>query len=145
VKLSEKLRELRKVSKLSQEQLAQKLNVTNQAVSRWELGKNYPDILNLVKLCDIYNISLDELIRDDLDFQKSLSSKNRIKGIYLFLFGIFIECLSFLTFYYFNTLNIENSLTNWIIGTTGVIGFVFIAEVLIKKFPKRIRYWLGIE
>ncbi|WP_333860689.1 helix-turn-helix domain-containing protein [Clostridium sp.] len=145
MKLSEKLRELRKVSKLSQEQLAQKLNVTNQAVSRWELGKNYPDILNLVKLCDIYNISLDELIRDDLDFQKSLSSKNRIKGIYLFLFGIFIECLSFLTFYYFNTLNIENSLTNWIIGTTGVIGFVFIAEVLIKKFPKRIRYWLGIE
>ena len=145
MKLSEKLRELRKVSKLSQEQLAQKLNVTNQAVSRWELGKNYPDILNLVKLCDIYNISLDELIRDDLDFQKSLSSKNRIKGIYLFLFGIFIECLSFLTFYYFNTLNIENSLTNWIIGTTSVIGFVFIAEVLIKKFPKRIRYWLGIE
>lgn len=144
MKLSEKLRELRKVNKLSQEQLAQKLNVTNQAVSKWELGRNYPDILNLVKLCDIYNISLDELIRNDLDFQKSLSNKNRSKGIYLFLFGIFIECLSFLTFYYFNTLNIENSLTNWIIATTGVIGFVFIAEVLIRKFPKRIREWIGI-
>ena len=73
MRLSEKLRELRKINKLSKEQLAKKLNATNQAVSEWELEKSYPDILNLVKLSDIYNISLDELINDDIDLQRNLS------------------------------------------------------------------------
>ncbi|AGK96364.1 helix-turn-helix transcriptional regulator [Clostridium pasteurianum] len=73
MRLSEKLRKLRKINKLSKEQLAEKLNATNQAVSEWELEKIYPDILNLVKLSDIFNISLDELINDDIDIQRKLS------------------------------------------------------------------------
>ncbi len=143
--LSQKLRELRTLSKLSQEQLAQKLNVTNQAVSKWEVGKSYPDILNLVKICDIYNVSLDELIRSDIKFQKNLSNKNRIKDIYVFFIGILFICLSFFIFLCFINFNMENSLTNFIVTMVALVGFALIYKVLIKKVPKKIRDWFGIE
>ena len=61
---SEKLSKLRKANNLSQEQLAEKLGVSRQAVSRWELGETTPDMLNLVGLCDIFGVSADYLIRD---------------------------------------------------------------------------------
>ncbi|MBO3446390.1 helix-turn-helix transcriptional regulator [Clostridium sp. CCUG 7971] len=60
--LSENLKKLRKEKNLSQEQLAKMLNVSRQAVSKWESGKTYPDIDNLILLRDIFNITLDDLI-----------------------------------------------------------------------------------
>lgn len=62
MELKDKLLELRKKNKLSQEQLAEKLNVSRQAISKWEQGVNYPDIANLKVLCEIYHISIDELL-----------------------------------------------------------------------------------
>lgn len=60
--LSENLKKLRKEKNLSQEQLAKMLNVSRQAVSKWESGKTYPDIDNLILLRDIFNVTLDDLI-----------------------------------------------------------------------------------
>lgn len=62
MELKDKLLELRKKNKLSQEKLAEKLNVSRQAISKWEQGINYPDIANLKVLCEIYHISMDELL-----------------------------------------------------------------------------------
>ena len=61
----ENLRRLRKSKDLSQEQLAEMLNISRQAVSKWESGKAYPDIENLVLLRSIFNITLDDLILDE--------------------------------------------------------------------------------
>ncbi|AJA46288.1 transcriptional regulator [Clostridium pasteurianum DSM 525 = ATCC 6013] len=141
MKLSDKLRELRKINKMSQQQLARKLNVTNQAVFKWELGKSYPDILNLVKLSDIYNISLDDLIKEDVDLQKNLSNKNKINYFYIFLCGIVLECLSSIISYYLK----ENVFTNWIVRITALIGFICIIVLPLKMLPKKIKYLLGIE
>lgn len=62
--LGEKLKKLRKARGLSQEQLADQLNVSRQAISKWELGESTSDTDNLVALSDYYGVSLDYLLRD---------------------------------------------------------------------------------
>lgn len=59
---------------LSQEELANKLNISRQAISRWENDWNIPDITNLKELCSLYNITLDELLNDDLSEDESTKS-----------------------------------------------------------------------
>ena len=61
--INERLYELRKNNNWSQEELAEKLNVSRQTVSKWESNKTIPELEKLVKLSEIYNISLDELIK----------------------------------------------------------------------------------
>ncbi|MEG1009968.1 MAG: helix-turn-helix transcriptional regulator [Clostridia bacterium] len=81
--LGENLKKLRKEKKLSQEQLAGILNVSRQAVSKWESNKTYPDIENLILLRDIFNVTLDDLIvnanktkSEDMIELKKLSTDN---------------------------------------------------------------------
>lgn len=59
--LGEKIISERKKCKLSQENLAEKLGITRQTISNWELNETSPDLKQASKLCDIFNISLDEL------------------------------------------------------------------------------------
>lgn len=54
--------ELRKEKKLTQKELAEKINVTDKAVSRWETGKGYPDVTSLVSLSDYFGVSANELL-----------------------------------------------------------------------------------
>lgn len=61
---SEKLKEIRKNEGLSQEQLAEKIGVSRQAITKWETGKGLPDVENIVILAEIFKITLDELLRD---------------------------------------------------------------------------------
>lgn len=62
IELANRLAELRKNKGLSQEELADKLHVSRQAVSKWERGEASPDTDNLIELAKIYGISLDELV-----------------------------------------------------------------------------------
>ena len=61
---SNKLYELRKQRGLSQEELAGRLNVTRQTVSKWELGDSSPDMEKLMAISDLFGVSLDELVMD---------------------------------------------------------------------------------
>lgn len=65
MELKTKIQELRKSKRLSQENLAEELNVSRQAVAKWENGETYPDINNLIQLSNLFNISLDRLLKDD--------------------------------------------------------------------------------
>lgn len=58
-----RLYELRKQKGLSQEELASRLNVTRQTISKWELGESTPDMDKLVLLGELFEISLDELVQ----------------------------------------------------------------------------------
>ena len=64
MKLSDKLIELRKEQGWSQEEFAEKLNVSRQAVAKWESGQAYPDIANLLQISDMMNVTVDYLVRD---------------------------------------------------------------------------------
>lgn len=75
---NEKLIELRKSKGLSQDELGQRLGVSRQTISKWELAQSYPDFQRLVLLSDYFGLSLDALVKD-VDVQdvrdKNLSDK----------------------------------------------------------------------
>lgn len=59
------IRKLRKEKQMNQDELANLVHVTRQAVSAWEQGKNLPDIESLVELACVFEVTLDELIRGE--------------------------------------------------------------------------------
>lgn len=64
MEFNNKLYELRKQKGFSQEELASRLNVSRQTVSKWEVGDSTPDMEKLVAISDLFGISLDELVLD---------------------------------------------------------------------------------
>lgn len=100
--LGERLIELRKGKHLSQEEVADKLNVTRQTVSKWELDQSTPDFDKIKPLCDLYEISTDELINgnkkekhndNELNTEEEIfKGKKRAEGIaigvFLYFFAI---------------------------------------------------------
>ncbi len=67
--LQEKLYQLRKRNGLSQEELAAQLEVSRQAVSKWEQGVSQPDLTKLTQLADIFHVSTDSLLREELPIE----------------------------------------------------------------------------
>ena len=70
MEFSEQIKALRKENHLTQEQFAQKMNVTRQAVSNWENNKNLPDIETLIRISGTFHVSLDQLITGGEDMNK---------------------------------------------------------------------------
>ena len=62
----ENLKTLRKNKKISQEELAEKVGVTRQSVSKWEVGDAYPEMSNIVALCSIFKCNINDLINDNI-------------------------------------------------------------------------------
>ena len=79
---SEKLKEIRKNEGLSQEQLAEKIGVSRQAITKWETGKGLPDVENMVIIAEIFKTTLDELLRDSVARQKPETSVYTSETIY---------------------------------------------------------------
>ena len=73
----EKLRQCREQLGLSQEDIAERLQITRQAVSKWERGINEPDIETIIRLSDIYGVTIDHLLREDLSVARKLAVKER--------------------------------------------------------------------
>lgn len=63
---AENLQYLRKKNKITQEELAEELNLSRQSISKWETGEAYPETDKLIILCDKFNVTLDELLRGDV-------------------------------------------------------------------------------
>lgn len=83
MKLGENILKLRKENKLSQEQLAEKVNVTRQTISNWELGETSPNPEQLKLLSKTLNISTDELLNNDIEsvIVKKVSNTEKLAGI----------------------------------------------------------------
>ena len=78
MKFCDKLIKMRKENNLSQEQFADKLGVSRQAVSKWESGGTYPDMEKILKMCKILNCNLEDLM-DDGVIGETTSQKKYIK------------------------------------------------------------------
>lgn len=66
MKFGENLKKLRKSKRLSQEDLAEKVNVSRQSVSKWETGDAYPEMNNVLELCKIFHCHINELVNDSI-------------------------------------------------------------------------------
>ena len=68
--LSKQIKKYREEFKFSQEELAEKLFVSRQTISNWENERSYPDIHNLLLLSVLFDVSLDELVKGDVEKMK---------------------------------------------------------------------------
>ncbi len=75
MKFGDNLKKIRKEKKLSQEQLAEKVNVSRQSVSKWENGEAYPEMNNILELCKIFNCNINDLIHTDMSDISSLDEE----------------------------------------------------------------------
>lgn len=78
MKIGQKLREARTATGLSQENVAERINVSRQTISNWETEKTYPDIISVIKLSDLYSISLDELLKGDQKMIEHLEESTNV-------------------------------------------------------------------
>ena len=66
MKLSDNLKKIRKENNLSQEQLAEKLGVSRQAVSKWESDQSFPEMDKILSICEIFGYNIDELMNENI-------------------------------------------------------------------------------
>ena len=102
MKFNEKLVNLRKKHNLSQEQVAEKLKVARQTISKWELGETTPEMDKLIMISELYNITLDELMKEENEGQIANDPNNTnsqklagmtikiLKGIGIFIIIVII-------------------------------------------------------
>lgn len=104
--IGEKLKTARQQSHLTQEAVADLILVSRQTISNWENEKSYPDIVNLIKLSDLYQISLDTLLKDDgkmiehLDKITNAVKSNQKLQTFLLSYLAMITCLLFLSLFF---------------------------------------------
>lgn len=75
--IGEKIKEARTEKKMTQQELADLLNISRSAISNWESERNYPDLDTIVRLSDILEISLNKLLREDKIMVKEISEEQR--------------------------------------------------------------------
>ena len=109
MEIGDKILELRKNVNLSQEQLAEKINVTRQTISKWELNETTPDIKQAKELSRIFKISLDELTNNDINdlVVEKVINTEKLVGLALkaskfigicFLIMLIVDIITFIIF-----------------------------------------------
>ncbi len=85
--------ELRKARKISQEELAFKIFVSRQTISNWETNKSCPDVKSLIALSNIFNVSLDNFIKEDIEEMREIVEKTTIKKFNVMSFVFLVELI----------------------------------------------------
>lgn len=78
MRLSEKIMDLRKRSGWSQEELAERLGISRQSVSKWETGESIPDIDKIIRMSELWNVSTDYLLKDDEGQRENISAQEAV-------------------------------------------------------------------
>ena len=71
MEIGSKIKNARNRASLTHEQAAEALGVSRQTVSNWETGKSYPDIISVIKMSDLYSVSLDHLLKEEKDVKQT--------------------------------------------------------------------------
>lgn len=106
------LKDLRLEHGMSQDELSEKLFVSRQAISNWEVGKSVPDYDCLLKLSDLYNIKVEEILRGKIIYKNKIyrfftnvfsEKSKKIKFIYITIVIILFLFIGYMSVYFFNT------------------------------------------
>ena len=101
MKISQVLKDIRQHHQLTQEALAERLNVSRSAIARWESGKGIPDIGNLIAISREFDVSLDQLIKEDERLEKKVIEDSKAKKWhYLVIFYLFSALVEIAIFAY---------------------------------------------
>ena len=121
--LGKKIAELRKKNNLSQEELAEKVGVSRQTISKWEIGDTTPDINQVKIISKIFNISIDELVDNDINnvIVEKVSNTEKLAGITIKILKVFgIMLIVFITLIFLFVFVFSST-------TIAVINFVVLA------------------
>lgn len=124
--LGKKIAELRKKNNLSQEELAEKVGVARQTISKWEIGDTTPNINQVKIISKIFNISIDELVDNDINnvIIEKVSNTEKLAGItikILKVFGIMLIVFITLIFLFVIIFMVDMPRNDYdIVGTTKV-------------------------
>lgn len=102
--LGNKISKIRKDNNLTQEDFAEKYNVTRQTISSWENSKSYPDLETLVKISDDFSISLDVLLKEDKKVIEKISKSQKDSKLYkrlALILGVIVGAIIIATVIYF--------------------------------------------
>ena len=97
MELGNQIKKYRSELQISQEQLADRIYVSRQTISNWENEKSYPDVNSLVLLSEVFQTSIDKLIKGDIEIMKEKINEQEIKK--LNYYGTFLACILQLRFY----------------------------------------------
>ena len=114
MEIEKKLKDARANAGLKQEQVAEKIMVSRQIISNWENGKSLPDIISIINLSDLYQISLDELLKGDTKMKEKIEKDVKVAesnkrlvlttAIILFAVSIIYSISTLVGLFYFNLL-----------------------------------------
>lgn len=132
--IGEKLKEARLKKNMTQEEVAEKIFVSRQSISNWENNKTYPDIGNVIALSDLYEISLDELLKGSDNFMKHLEESTDLVKSNKKLIGIIILALIIVVAMALFTEFMPERLNMVAIFTLSIILTGLIYSEIIKRF-----------
>ena len=148
------LKELRKEKHITQEELAEKLGVSNRTVSRWETGSNMPDFDVLIELSDFYGVEIKEILEGEKKEKECSNSKEELLLIadynnqqkkkltvmikILFLIGL----ISMVVYLFIHNINELELVSQFLLGITFsvlLIGLLFTTKYMIKIRELKLR------
>lgn len=134
MKIGVKLKEARLQAGLTQENVAEEIQVTRQTISNWETEKSFPDIVSVIKLSTLYNISLDKLLKGDEEMIEHLEkSTNVVKSNQKLIIAIIANVMMIIAFILFNGLIISNQYLIMGGSALGIIGTCYLFYQIIRK------------
>ena len=99
MELGNRIKELRKAQNINQDELAEKLFVSRQTISNWENDKSYPDIQSVLLLSEIFNVSVDQLLKGDVEKMERIITEQTqadIKKMNTYAIGMLISIVALL-------------------------------------------------
>ena len=141
MEISKCIKDARQNNNISQESLAEQLGVSRQTISSWENGKSYPDLVSIIKISDIFNISLDKMLKEDKKLVNNMQEKmDTVKSNKSIVFTILFAIIIFGGIYLIQTFvdipKIDNLYLNigvLIAFIVGVLTYLF-SNVYVGKF-----------
>ncbi|WP_336993029.1 helix-turn-helix transcriptional regulator [Bacillus toyonensis] len=133
MKISESILDYRKRNNFSQEQLANKIGVTRQAISKWEQEKGTPDIENLILLSGEMNISLDNLIKGNSSIKERIMNNEKAIKFHLLVILFLVAIIIYIAYF---ALIHEIFMVGFLIATLFMLGiefYVYMKNIRIKN------------
>lgn len=130
---NEKVKEIRKKQNLTQEQFAEKIFVSRNAVAKWESNRGYPDIQNLITIGDVFGISLDDLIKNDKKLKNKIILDSASKKWHILVIIYLIAIIIYIGYFHFAH---KILMIGFLIATLFMLGFelnIFIKEKIWKN------------
>jgi len=145
------LKDKRKEFQFTQEQLAEKIYVTNRTISNWETGKTTPDIDSLIRLANLFDLSLDNLLLEGSEVVENIKKYAEVKRIKNYqratIITNFVFLFAFLTQDLFGTISMPVLIAMLIGGISNILAITYFStkiDNLLKRKNDNKKIWIVV-